>query len=282
MIQSLGLGRFPQGTESGPAPQLVSELAERSKRTLDLEQIPVEEVAVGPLSRIVFHTDPNGLAADRFRYLRLRIRELSKVTKLKSLLVTSPLPQDGKSTVALNLATALSERGDNAVLLLEADLHHPVLSERLGLRPGPGLAECLTSGQDPFSVLRRVVSLGLYILPGGEPLENASDSLHGDTFAGVMQALLPHFKWIVMDSPPVTPLADALALARHADASLLVVRAGQTPVATVDAAIEALGAKHVQAVVLNGVEGLARRYAKYSKYYRSYAGGGDHTGKAAP
>ncbi len=234
---------------------------------MSLRGIPVEEINFEPLSRIVFYTDPRGVAADRFRFLRMRIRELSGARKLKSLLVTSALSLDGKSTVSLNLATALAERGQTPVLLLEADLYHPTLAVRLGLKAGPGLTECLSSGLGPLAAIRRIEPLAWYFLPAGSQLADPSDLLHGDGFPTIMQALLPHFKWIVIDSPPVVPVADTLALARHADASLLVVRAGQTPSDAVESAFESLGANHVMGVILNGVEGLERLYSKYNKYY---------------
>jgi capsular exopolysaccharide synthesis family protein len=270
-IQTFDLAPPPKQAETEPRPQAVSEVAEGIQNTTELERIPADEVSLEPLSRIVFHTDPRGLASDRFRFLRMRLRELSDARKLQSLLVTSPLSLDGKSTVSLNLATALADRRGNAVLLLEADLYHPTLAQRLGLKSGPGLAECLQSGSAPLSVIRRMAPLGWYFLPAGSQLTNPSDLLHGDGFATIMKALSPHFKWIVIDSPPVIPVADALVLARQADASLLVVRAGQTPIDAVEAAIESLGAKHVMGVILNGVEGLERLYSKYNKYYGSAA-----------
>ena len=92
------------------------------------KDIEVEQVEVLPESRIVFHNEPRSPGADRFRYLRMRLRELWDAGKLRSLLITSPLPQDGKSTIALNLATALAEHGKRTVLLIEADLHHPTLT----------------------------------------------------------------------------------------------------------------------------------------------------------
>ncbi len=254
-------------TETELPKQEAGKVAEDIQNLNPLERIPVEEVDVDPLGKIVFYTDPRGVAADRFRFLRMRIRELSEARKLKSLLVTSALSLDGKSTVSLNLATALAERGQSPVLLLEADLYHPTLAERLGLKAAPGLAECLSSGLAPLSVVRRIEPLSWYFLPAGRQLADPSDLLHGDGFATIMQALLPHFRWIVIDSPPVVPVADALALARQADASLLVVRAGQTPTDAVEAALESLGPKHVMGVILNGVEGLDRLYSKYNKYY---------------
>jgi capsular exopolysaccharide synthesis family protein len=260
---ALGFAERLQGTGAGSG----SEVAEGIGNFNPLGQIPVDEINVEPLSKIVFYTDPRGVAADRFRFLRMRIRELSDARNLKSLLITSALSLDGKSTVSLNLATALAERGQSPVLLLEADLYHPTLAERLGLKTGPGLAECLSSGMTPLSVVRRIEPLGWYFLPAGRQLADPSDLLHGDGFAAIMGALSPHFKWIVIDSPPIVPVADALALAHQADASLLVVRAGQTPSDAVESALESLGAKHVMGVILNGVEDLQRLYSKYNKYY---------------
>jgi capsular exopolysaccharide synthesis family protein len=274
------LGPVPNPKEIEPPPQSVSKVPESIENVIDLEQIPLEEVDVDPLSRIAFHTDPRGLAADRFRFLRMRIRELSDARKLKSLLVTSPLPLDGKSTVSLNLATALADGAQNAVLLLEADLYHPTLAQRLGLKAGPGLAECLASGLAALSVVRRLAPLGWYLLPAGSQLGNPSDLLHGDGFARIMRALSPHFKWIVVDSPPIGPVTDSLALARETDASLLVVRAGRTPCEAVDTVIEALGTRHVIGVVLNGVEGLERLYSKYNTYYAPSVAAKSHGRKA--
>ncbi len=239
--------------------------------SFELRQIPVDELHIHPASRIVLYTDPRGLAADRFRFLRLRLRERADTGKLKTILVTSALPQDGKSTVALNLATSLAERGKRSVLLLEADLYHATIAERLGIPARAGLAECLEGGLDPVSALRRLEPLGCYFLPGGEAHGNPTELLQSDRLSNVLEALSGHFDWVVIDSPPVAPVSDALSLARHADASLLVVRAGRTPHEAVTAAHTLLGAKHVIAIILNGVEGLDR---VYSKYYGRYGGTG--------
>lgn len=266
MIKSLGLiPKIPEPLLD--APRSTAKIAENGSG-LSLRDIPLEEVSAEFLNRIVFHADPNGLAADRFRYMRMRLQEFSKGGKLKKLLVTSPLPQDGKSTLVLNLSTALAERGQTSVLLVEADLYNPALIPLLALTPGPGLSECLADGVDPLSIIRHVGSLGWYLLPAGRPPENPAELLHGDLVPRILQSLTTHFDWIIIDSPPVTLLTDALAVARHADASLVVVRAGQTPQAAVTAALAALGPKHVLGVVLNGVEGLEKRYSKYHGYYR--------------
>ncbi len=247
--------------------QPVDPPSEDAGAVFEFDRIPVDEVHLDVANRIVLYTDPQGLAADRFRFLRLRLRERAQTAKLKTILVTSPLPQDGKSTVALNLATALSEHGARKVLLLEADLYHATIAGNLGLPARAGLATCLEKGLDPMSAIRRLEPLSWYLLPGGEAHDNPTELLHSDRFSTIMETLSPHFDWIIIDSPPITPVTDALSLMRHADAALLVVRAGSTPQASVKAACALLGPKNIIGIVLNGVEGLNRLYSKYYGRY---------------
>lgn len=246
-------------------------LLERAEESVDRAcrppEIPVEEVSVGPESRLVFYTDPRSPGADRFRFLRMRLREIWNTGKLRSLLITSPLPGDGKSTIALNLATALSEKGQRSVLLIDGDLHQSALVRQLGIPTGPGLAECLESGLSPMSAVRRLDPLGWYFLSSGTPHTHPTELLQGEVLPGVLQELYEYFDWILIDSPPVIPLTDALSLARRTDASLLVVRAERTPRDAVHETVKLLGHQHVIGVLLNGVEGLNRLYAKYQGYY---------------
>ena len=239
-----------------------------------LQQVPTVEVQVLPDSRIVMHTDPRSAGADRFRFLRMCLRELWNTGKLKSLLITSPAPQDGKSTVALNLATALAEGGKRTVLLIEADLHHPSLTERLGLERRPGLAECLEGRLNPFTALRRLEPLSWYLLSAGETRTNPTDLLQTEALASMMQELSTHFDWIIIDSPPLTPLADATSMARRANATLLVAREGRTPREAIERAIALLGRQRVLGIVLNGVAGLDRLYSGYYGYNGYYRNNG--------
>ncbi|HVW87681.1 MAG TPA: CpsD/CapB family tyrosine-protein kinase [Bryobacteraceae bacterium] len=230
--------------------------------------MPVDAVSIGPDSRIVVHTSPRSPSADRFRFLRMRLRDLWDAQKLRRLLITSALPRDGKSTVALNLATTLAEHGKRTVLLIEADLHHPTLTVELGLERGPGLAECLENGVDVLSVIRRIEPLGWYLLPAGMPQSNPTELLQNDALSAIIERVGPYFDWVLIDAPPVKPLADALSLSRQAHATLLVARAGRTPSQAVEEALTLIGRKNVLGIILNGVEGID---AAYSKYYGSYA-----------
>jgi capsular exopolysaccharide synthesis family protein len=257
--------------DTGAGPGLAQQDLPQSSGS-DFPQIPVEEVDLRPETRVAFHADPGSPGADRFRLLRMRLHHLRKEKNLRSLLVTSPLPEDGKSTIALNLATALAEQGRCKVLLIEGDLHQPCLSSRLGLGYRPGLAECLEGTLSPLSAIRRLEPLGWCLLAAGNPERNPTELLQTDAFSGVMQELSLYFDWILIDSPPVLPLTDALLLKQQADATLLVARAGHTPGNAVEEAMELVGRKHVVSIVLNCAEKLGRLYSDYdyrrSAYYK--------------
>lgn len=249
---------------AGDPPTLSAEIL---KMVSDLSQTPVDEVEIKSSHHVIVLSDPRSPGADRFRYLRMRLRELKAKGQLKSLVITSPMPQDGKSTVAMNLTTVLAEGGKRKVLLIEADLHRPTLAKSLGIPLRPGLAECLESGLDPIPALRRLEPLCWYLLQAGEPKGNPTEILQSGSFAQIMETLSPLFDWILIDTPPVAPLTDALCLARIADASLLVLRAGRTPQEAADEALTLLGPGRVAGIIFNGAEGLNRLYSKYSGYY---------------
>lgn len=233
----------------------------------ELGDIPAENVTLTPGSRIVYHTQPNSPGADRFRLLRMRLWPLWEAGKLKTLLVTSAQAQDGKSTVVLNLATALAEQGKRSVLVVEGDLCHPSLSPRLGIPERAGLAECLEAAQNPLELLRRVDPLGWYMLPAGNAQGNPTELLQSPLLSHIFETLRSYFDWIIIDTPPAIPLTDTLSLRQYADAGLLVVRADRTRCDAVEAAIGLIGKQNLLGIVLNGSEELDRLYSDYRKSY---------------
>lgn len=231
-----------------------------------LDQIPIERARIRPESRVVVYSDPRGLATERFRLLRTRLMRWQLAKKLKTLLITSPLPQDGKSVVAVNLATVMAGCEGRTVLLLEGDLRQASLLPQLGLNRWPGLRECLESNSDPISAVRRIEPLGFYVLPAGRPTATPVELLQSQRFSDLVRSLASCFDWIFIDSPPVSLLADTPVLRTQADATLLVVRAGVTPREGVEEALRLLGPEHVMGVVLNGADGLEREYYRYRQY----------------
>jgi capsular exopolysaccharide synthesis family protein len=232
-----------------------------------LKDIPVRIVSVPPEARLVVHSDPSGPGSDRFRYLRLKLRELRRNRPLQAIAVTSAQPQDGKSTVALNLATALAEGGKRSVLCVEADLYHPTVCDALGVKAYTGLAEVLEDRADPLASILRLDPLGWYVLPSGGRQENPTERLSSEYLAVVITKLRQHFEWILVDSPPVLAVTDSLILSEQLDGALLVVRAGETPKESVEEALTLLGEKRVAGIVLNETKSLD---LTYSKYYGTY------------
>ncbi len=217
--------------------------AGRTRSPFRVSNIRAEHVTLTPESRLVYHLDPDSPGADRFRLLRMRLWPLWEASKLKTLLVTSALAQDGKSTVVLNLATALAEQGQRSVLVVEGDLCHPSLSPRLGLSNRAGLSECLEGGQNPLSLIRRMDPLGWYLLSAGDAQGNPTELLQSPLLANIFETLRSYFDWIIIDTPPAMPLTDTLSLRQYADSGLLVVRADKTPKEAVEAAIARVGTK---------------------------------------
>jgi capsular exopolysaccharide synthesis family protein len=233
-----------------------------------LTKIQVVKALITPETRIVVTTDQSSPGADRFRFLRMRLRELRSAGNVRSLLVTSAVPKDGKSTVAMNLATVLADGGKNSVLLIEGDLHRPSVASALGIPAGRGLAECVEQGINPLSVIQKVDPLGWFLLQAGSTQRNPTELLQDEALGAVMDTTRLHFDWTVIDTPPLAVLTDALLLGRYADTSLMVVRAGATPKPAVNEALGRLGSKHVFGIIVNGEAELNEAASRYAGYYR--------------
>lgn len=232
-----------------------------------LQHMPVERVQLESGSVVDQLTDSRSAGADRFRFLRLRMRELRELAKLRSVVITSPIPEDGKSTITLSLATVLAEGGKNSVLLIDADLHHSSIASNLAIPEHAGFAECLEGGLKPMSQIIRVEPLGWYLLQAGKPRGNPTELLQSATLSTVMEEISMYFDWILIDAPPVLPLTDALSLSRQVDATLLVARAGRTSKEAIEESIKLIGQKNVLGIILNGAEGLTRLYSRYNGRY---------------
>jgi capsular exopolysaccharide synthesis family protein len=225
----------------------------------------IVEVAVEtqPESRIVLHSEPDSLAADRYRLVRVYLTSLWSRKKIRRVMVASAMPGEGKSTSAINLAFALAERSETRVVLVEADLRQPVVGERLGLPSGPGLLHCLRDGLEPMKAVRRLQHGGLYVLSAGETTSNPIDLLNSERFASVLNELAAVFDWLIIDVPAIVSVPDGLAIRLHCDACLWVTRANRTPKELVRSTIQQFGEDIVIGLLLNDVKQQEDRYAYY-------------------
>jgi len=223
------------------------------------------DVALTPQNRLVCYTDEESLAAEAFRLLGVRLQHLRRDRSLRKILITSSIPQEGKSMVAANLACTLARRTQQKVVLLEGDLRRPSLSQEFGLGRHPGLCECLQDERTLAKSIYRLEGPGLWIMPAGSSHGNALELLQSTRLAALMEQLTAWFDWVIIDSPPVLPLADTSVWARAADGILLVTRQGVTEKRHLQRAIEALEKKKLIGALLNSSQSASRS----DYYYRA-------------
>ncbi|MFZ0197691.1 MAG: CpsD/CapB family tyrosine-protein kinase [Candidatus Sulfotelmatobacter sp.] len=229
-----------------------------------LEQCPVLSVAIPAENRLVAVGKEESLGAEKFRFLAVRLRQLRQTRPLKKILITSTIPQEGKSTVAANLACTLARRRQNRTLLLDGDLRRPTAAAQFGLGRIPGLCEFL-SGETESINFYKLESLGLWILPAGAAPQNPLELMQKGRLSPLMDQLAAWFDWIVIDSPPVLPLADTSIWSRLADGVLLVTRKGTTEKQQLQKGLEAIEKAKLLGALVNSSENAA-----HSDYYQRY------------
>jgi protein-tyrosine kinase len=203
-----------------------------------------------------------------FRTLRSRLYRLRDQMSLQKLLITSTLPAEGKSFIAANLGQAIAQQHGRRALLIDADLRVPRLHTLLGAPQSPGLADYLRGEADEFSAIQRGPRNGFFFLPCGSTVANPVELIGNGRMKDFLDRVSAMFDWIILDSPPMTPVSDASLLADVCDGALLVVKAAATPFDLAQKACAEFKNTPLVGVVLNGIN----RNANYGSYYYSYYG----------
>jgi capsular exopolysaccharide synthesis family protein len=173
----------------------------------------------------------------------------------KVVLITSALPAEGKSTTAMLLAASSASSGKRTVLL-DCDMRQQSTSEAFRNKRQPGLSELLRGAAELMDVITKDPATRTYVIPAGSMVPNAADLLMSQRMRDLIAELRGEFEYIVMDTPPLLPVVDALALATVADKVLLIVEWGQTSRASISEAFKVLRpeAHRVAGIVLNKVD----------------------------
>jgi capsular exopolysaccharide synthesis family protein len=207
------------------------------------------------------------LNAEQFRTLRARLREIQSNRPLRTVLVTSAVPGEGKTFISGNLAQALAQQGDERVLLIDTDLRRPRQHVLLGAPSSPGLADFLRGNpENPLSIIQRGRIENLFLIPGGVPAGDASELVAGARLRELLGQLTPLFHWIILDSPPVLSVSDAAVLSGLCDGVIFVVKAGSTALEVSRRGCDEFQGKNLLGVVLNS----AAEDASYGQYYYAY------------
>jgi capsular exopolysaccharide synthesis family protein len=199
----------------------------------------------------VINERANPLAIVQYRRLAGALHDLQAARGLKTLMVTSALPNDGKTLTVANLALTLSESFARRVLLIDADLRRPSVHTLFRLRNERGLRDVLLSESEDIPL--QELSANLSVLTAGRPDVNAMAAVTSDRMEDLIDTRSDEFDWTLLDAAPVPFMPDAELLARITGAALFVIAAGSTPYALVHKAMSALGPDSIVGTVLNRV-----------------------------
>jgi capsular exopolysaccharide synthesis family protein len=209
---------------------------------------------IDPNASVFFNPSLSAPGAEQFRTLRSRLYQLRGNRTLRTILVTSSVPGEGKTFVVSNLCQALVRQPDRRVLMIDADLRCSRLHVPLGAPATPGLTDYLSGAADEMSVIQHGHEGNLCLIPGGVNATNPSELLANGRLKMLLDRVAPIFDWVILDSPPCLPVADASVLADMCDGVLFVVRAAVTSSEVAQRACQEMKTKNVIGVVLNAVK----------------------------
>lgn len=233
----------------------------RVRRTADLPQRP-DTVVLGLLprdrdarrARPAILVDPDGPLAESCRRVQTNLQFISAASRVRSFVVSSSVAGEGRSTVALNVAAALAEKGSR-VLLVDADLRTPALAALTGLADRPGLTTVLVGSATLDDVAAPWGPPGLDVVVAGELPPNPAQLIDSPAMQELLDAAVDRYDVVILDTPPLLPVTDAAVLARHTDGLVMVVGSGharRTQVAAAMTILDTIDARCL-GTVLNGV-----------------------------
>jgi capsular exopolysaccharide synthesis family protein len=211
----------------------------------------VEEVTARLNPVLIAGLSPQSLAAEQYRALRTRLGRTEGAAALRTVMITSPQKGEGKSVTSANLALTMAQELQRRVIIVEADLRKPSLGHLFNLPAGPGLAEYLIGSAELKDVMKFLPDHHLTVIPAGTPPANPSELLGSTAMRRMLDQLRTRFDRVILDTPPVLPLADVAVLAPMVDGALLVVRAGYTPKPAIENALRAFDSSRLLGIVLN-------------------------------
>jgi capsular exopolysaccharide synthesis family protein len=217
---------------------------------------------------ISYMIDPDSFGGEQHRLLRTKLLLAQKEKGIKKILVTSAVPDEGKTTISCSLAGVLAQEPGKRIVLIEADLRRPMAAKVLGCSHPenlPGLGHVLRGEMSPEEVLLKSSDTEFFLLPSGGRANNPAELLSSANLDRALESLMESFDWIVIDSPPVLSLADSALLAAVVDFTLLVVRSSFTSSKLVQEAIRRIGKEKIGGIALNRV-----KQHNQLRYYHTY------------
>jgi capsular exopolysaccharide synthesis family protein len=228
-----------------------------------------EETEFEPVSKVILNMraiDPHFY--ELFKGLRAKIEHKMDNLNLRTLALSSAVAEEGKTLTAIHLSVNMASTGRKKVLLMDMDLRKSNIATELRINPNPGLSDFLSGSVPKEKLIRSSGVPGLSVVLGGKTLSSPSDMLAGEKFRSLLRELREQFDLVILDTPPILAVPDALTISEEVDAFILLFRFSHTPHQLFRQAIDELGERRIMGVVLNGEEKKSDKY--YQKYYGNY------------
>ncbi|RJQ53794.1 MAG: polysaccharide biosynthesis tyrosine autokinase [Nitrospiraceae bacterium] len=221
---------------------------------------------------LVTLTQPGSPVAEEYRRLKSMLIRETKANFLNTVMITSAVEAEGKSLTAVNLALTLSQEIDHTILLVDADLRKPTLHEYLGISCKYGLSDYLTRDIDLSEILVKTGIGNLLIIPAGHTVENPVELLSSVRMKTLIHELKHRYmdRYVIIDTPPILPFADAISLGSLVDGVLFIVKEGRIQKKSLENAVHLIKDLKILGVVFNyaHAENLEGHYSRY--YYYNY------------
>ena len=225
-------------------------------------------MARSPLSILDFYSAEQPFATE-FRRLLHRIKKNDNETELKSLLITSAMLSEGKSTISSFLAVTAARQKGMKTLLIDADLRRPTVHKFFAMERDNGLTEILADNYNPVDMIKHTEMENLHIMTAGKRVPSPTDIFDAQSIGRIIDEMKFYYDIILVDCAPVLPVSDPMLLASKLDGIVLVVKAGATQKEVVERAVEILSTNNhrVLGIVLNNMNNSLPYYYDYNYYY---------------
>jgi capsular exopolysaccharide synthesis family protein len=262
-------------TESGavavPTPDLTDSLLSPqieagSTPSIELDGCAPFKILSAAQSRLISLTDERSIGAEKLRVLATRLRHLRNKKDFSTVLITSSTKGEGKSLITANLALTFSKQVRHQTLVIDCDFRCPTLHRMFGVDASPGIGDWWMEDLPLNRVIRKHPELPLWFMAAGHVPDQPLEILQSQRFAELITKVGGLFRWVVIDSPPLTPMADSSVLGHLAEGIVLVVREGVTSARALSSAMDSLDRKKLLGVVVNQSTKAERRY--YDQYYK--------------
>jgi len=250
-----------------------SKLRNKGTSSEKSRQVVNHEIDLGKINNdcLLTLTEPDSLISEEYRRIKSMIIRETKSNFLNTLMITSSIESEGKTLTSINIAVTMAQEIDHSILLIDADLRKPKTHEYLGVRYKHGLSDYLKGEVDISDILIKTGIGNLILIPAGRAVSNPVELLSSDRMKTLVHELKHRYidRYVIIDTPPILPFADAIAVGSLVDGVVFIVREGRTQKKAIEDSLNLIKNLNVLGIVFNRVReaNLNGHHYRYYNYY---------------